>query len=108
MRQRGQRGMVTAELAFASIGALLAWVLALVGLLLRCQATAVEVARQEARGDREAVARVLAERPVGARVAISHDAGRIRVLVELAARPWATWLPAVPLTAGAAVEQEPA
>ena len=39
MRQRGQRGMVTAELAFASIGAamacvLLAWVLALVGLLL--------------------------------------------------------------------------
>jgi hypothetical protein len=113
MRQRGQRGMVTAELAFASIGAalacvLLAWVLALVGLLLRCQATAVEVARQEARGDREAVARVLAERPAGARVAISHDAGRIRVRVELAARPWAEWLPAVPLSARSAVEQEPA
>jgi hypothetical protein len=113
MRHPGQRGMVTAELAFASIGAalacvLLAWVLALVGLLLRCQATAVEVARQEARGDREAVARVLAERPTGARVAISHDAGRIRVRVELAARPWAEWLPAVPLSVGAAVEQEPA
>jgi hypothetical protein len=105
--------MVTAELAFASMGAalagvLLAWVLALVGLLLRCQAMAVEVARQEARGDAEAVARVLSERPAGSMVAISHDGGRIRVRVELAARPWAEWLPAVSLTAGAAVEQEPA
>jgi len=105
--------MVTAELAFASIGAalacvLLAWVLALVGLLLRCQATVVEVARQEARGDRDAVARVLAERPRGARVSISHDGGRVRVHLELAARPWAEWLPTVPLSASSAVDQEPA
>ena len=105
--------MVTAELAFASIGAalacvVLAWVLALVGLLLRCQATAVEVARQEARGDRAAVARVLAERPDGARVAITHDGRRVRVRIDLAARPWAEWLPRVPLTAKAAVEREPA
>jgi hypothetical protein len=105
--------MVTAELAFASIGAalacvVLAWVLALVGLLLRCQATVVEVARQEARGDREAVARVLAERPDGARVSIAHDRSRVRVRLELAARPWAAWLPTVPLTVSAAVEQEPA
>ena len=105
--------MVTAELAFASIGAalacvLLAWVLVLVGLLLRCQATVVEVARQEARGDREAVGRVLAERPEGARVSVSHDGGRVRVRLELAARPWAEGLPSVPLTASAAVEQEPA
>jgi hypothetical protein len=105
--------MVTAELAFASIGAalacvLLAWVLALVGLLLRCQSTAVEVARQEARGDRAAVARVLAGRPEGARVTVTHDGDRVRVLVRLAARPWAAWLPTVPLTATAVVEQEPA
>lgn len=105
--------MVTAELAFASIGAalacvLLAWVLALVGLLLRCQATAAQVARQEARGDRAAVARVLADRPDGARVVITHDGDRVRVRIELAARPWAEWLPTVPLTATAAAEQEPA
>ena len=105
--------MVTAELALASIGAavacvLVAWVLALVGLLLRCQATVVEVARQEARGDSEAVARVLAARPDGARVTISHDDGRVRVRIELAARPWSEWLPTVPLTADATVAQEPA
>ena len=105
--------MVTAELAFAGIGAalacvLLAWVLALVGLLLRCQATAVEVARQEARGDRPAVARAMTGRPAGARVAVRHDGELVRVRVELAARPWADWLPTVPLTASAAVQQEPA
>lgn len=112
-RPRGQRGMVTAELAFASLGAamaciLLAWVLALVGLLLRCQGTAVEVARQEARGDREAVARAIAERPMRAAVLISHDGDRVRVKVSLAARPWADWLPTVPLTSNAAVLREPA
>jgi hypothetical protein len=105
--------MVTAELAFASIGAavscvLLAWVLALVGLVLRCQATAVEVARQEARGDRPAVARAVAGRPEGARVTISRDGELVRVRVELAARPWAEWLPSVPLSARASVQQEPA
>ncbi len=105
--------MVTAELAFASIGAalafvLLAWVLALVGLVLRCQATAVEVARQEARGDRPAVARAVAGRPEGARVTIGHDGELVRVRVELSARPWAEWLPSVPLSARASVQQEPA
>jgi len=105
--------MVTAELAFASLGAalacvLLAWVLALVGLLLRCQETAVEVARQQARGDRVAVARAMADRPTGARVAISNNGELVRVRIDLAARPWADWLPTVPLGATAAVQQEPA
>ncbi|MCC6496303.1 MAG: hypothetical protein IT193_08590 [Propionibacteriaceae bacterium] len=105
--------MVTAELALASIGAalacvLLAWALALVGLVLRCQQTAVEVARQEARGDRAAVVRALADRPRGATVTVRRDRERVRVLVELAARPWAAWLPTVPLSVGAAVQREPA
>ena len=105
--------MVTAELAFASIGAalacvLLAWVLAVIGLMLRCQETAVEVARQEARGDRAAVARAVSDRPKGARVTVSRDGGLVQVRVELAARPWADWLPTVPLAATAAVQQEPA
>lgn len=105
--------MVTAELAFASLGAalacvLLAWVLALVGLLLRCQETAVNVARQEARGDLVAVHRAVAGRPTGARVTISNDSQLVRVRVDLAARPWADWLPRVPLGATAAVQREPA
>ena len=105
--------MVTAELAFASMGAalacvLLAWVLAVIGLLLRCQQTAVEVARQEARGDRAAVAHAVADRPSGARVTVSRDGGLVEVQVKRAARPWADWLPTVPLVADAAVQQEPA
>jgi len=105
--------MVTAELAFASMGAALAcvamaWVLALVGLLLRCQETAVNVARQEARGDLAAVDRAMAGRPTNARVTVSRDGQLVRVRVDLAARPWAGWLPTVPLAATAAVQQEPA
>ena len=105
--------MVTAELAFASLGAALAcvamaWVVALVGLLLRCQETAVNVARQEARGDLAAVDRAMAGRPTNARITVSRDGQLVRVRVDLAARPWADWLPTVPLGATAAVQQEPA
>lgn len=111
--RRGQRGMVTAELAFASMGAalaciVLAWTLTLVGLLVRCQDTAAEVARQEARSDHSAVAQALGDRPAGSTVAVSQDADRVTVRVQLAARPWAAWLPSVPLTATASVIREPA
>ncbi len=105
--------MITAELAFASIGAalacvLLAWTLTLVGLLVRCQDTAAEVARQEARSDHSAVGRSMADRPEGAVVRVRQDAGQVTVVVELAARPWARWLPSVPLSARATVLREPA
>lgn len=107
-----QRGMVTVELAFAAIGAaagcvLLAWVLTLVGLLVRCQDTAAEVARQEARSDRSASAKAVADRPEGARVTVRQDGEQVSVRVDLDARPWASWLPVVPLTASASVLREP-
>ncbi len=105
--------MVTIELAFASIGAalagvLLAWTLTLVGLLVRCQDTAAEVARQEARTDHSAVARAVADRPSGAKVIVQQNGEQVTVRVELAARPWAAWLPAVPLVTSATVLREPA
>lgn len=105
--------MVTAEIAFASIGAalaciLLAWVLTLVGLLVRCQDTAAEIARQEARSDHSAVASAIADRPRDASVSVRQDQDEVTVRVELAARPWAAWLPSVPLTASATVLTEPA
>jgi hypothetical protein len=105
--------MVTAELAFASMGAalacvLLAWCLTLVGLLVRCQDTAAEVARQEARTDRSAVRKALADRPAGARVSVRQDGAEVTVRIDLEARPWAAWLPPVPLTASATVVREPA
>ncbi len=105
--------MVTAELAFASLGAalacvLLAWTLTLVGLLVRCQDTAAEVARQEARSDHSAAEKAMADRPSGATILVRQDVDQVTVVVELAARPWAGWLPSVPLSARASVLREPA
>jgi hypothetical protein len=104
--------MVTVELALAAIGAAvgcvaLAWVLALVGLLVRCQDTAAEVARQEARSDRSAVAEAMADRPEGARITVRQDGELVSVRLDLDARPWASWLPVVPLAATATVLREP-
>lgn len=105
--------MVTAELAFASVGVaaagvVLAWVLTLVALLVRCHDTAAEVARQEARADRSAVAQAMADRPAGAEISVRHDGELVTVQVHLAAQPWADWLPAVPLSVSASVVREPA
>jgi hypothetical protein len=106
------RGMVTVEIAFASLGAaaalaVLAWVLTLVMLLARCGDLATAVARQEARGDHAAVTKILQAKPDGATVQIRQRAEQITVTVKLAARPWAEWLPSVPLTSSATVIREP-
>jgi type II secretory pathway component PulK len=105
--------MVTLELALASLGAaavlvLLAWVLTVVMLLVRCQDTATGIARQEARGDHAAAVKVASSGPDRARVSLRHDQDRIEVTVTLEARPWASWLPSVPLAAAATVIAEPA
>jgi hypothetical protein len=103
--------MVTAELAFASLFAagfviLLAWVVTLLMLLASCQATAGEVARQEARGDHAAVRQAIADAPPAAEVEIFRSGESVRVQVSLAAQPWASWLPTVPLRAQAQVLAE--
>jgi hypothetical protein len=104
--------MVTAELAFATLGAaavlaLLAWTLTVVMLLARCNDLATAVARQEARGDQAAVTKILQQRPTGARVSVREESDEVVVTVELAARPWADWLPSVPLAVTATVMREP-
>jgi len=104
--------MVTLELALATLGAaavlvVLAWVLTVVMLLVRCQDTATGIARQEARGDSDASSRVASGRPQGARVAIGRERDEIHIVVTLEARPWAAWLPSVPLTASATAIAEP-
>jgi hypothetical protein len=105
---RDQRGMVTAELAFAWLFVagfviLVAWVVALLLLLASCQATAGEVARQEARGDHAGAQLAIADAPAEAEVEIFRTGESVRVRVSLAARPWASWLPAVPLQTQAQV-----
>lgn len=112
-RHRRERGMVTAELAVASLVVAvlvvaLAWAISALGLVLRCQGAAEEVARQLARGDSEAAARAEQAAPSGAEVATSRAGDVVTVIVSLDARPWATWLPGVPLqvTATALSEDE--
>ncbi|MDQ7992535.1 MAG: TadE family type IV pilus minor pilin [Propionicimonas sp.] len=107
-----ERGMVTAELAVASllvavVVVVVGWLVGVLGLAVRCQDTAWEVARQEARGDREASLRARAGAPPGARVAVARGGDQVQVVVELDAKPWLGWLPAVPLRARAATLSEP-
>ncbi|WP_300079186.1 TadE family type IV pilus minor pilin [Propioniciclava sp.] len=88
MRNHGERGLVTVEAAFVSIGVAAA-VGAAIGVtggafqLAQCQLTANEVARQAARGDDAAVARAKADAPRGARVTIGEQGGVTRVTVAL-------------------------
>ena len=107
-----ERGMVTAELGLATlllavVVVVIAWLVAVLGLLLRCQSTAWEVARQEARGDAAAVRQARAAAPAGTGIEVRRVAGEVTVEVALAARPWPGWLPAVPLTARAVALIEP-
>lgn len=106
-----QRGMVTVELAFAMLGAagvavVISWLVTVLGLLIQCQDTAAEVARQEARGDTVAADRARQDRPRDADVTVRRADRAVTVVVALHARPWATWLPAVPLTVQATVLAE--
>jgi hypothetical protein len=108
----GERGMVTAELAMASLGVAVivvavGWVVGVLGLLVQCQGTAGEVARQLARGDTEAAARAEHTAPSGAKIRTGRSGDEVRVVVQLQARPWVSWLPAVPLEARATVLAEP-
>lgn len=110
--QHDGRGMVTAELAVATLAALalltmLCWAIYLLVMQMRCLDTAGEVARQAARGDREAVSLAERDAPRGARVTVSLSGRTARVQVRLLARPLADWLVAVPLRAEAQVLREP-
>lgn len=111
-RRRGQRGMVTAELAVATLAAmamllLLSWGIYLMVMQIRCIDTAAEVARQAARDDDAAVSRAKREAPAGATVHIARSEGVVRVKVSVVTRPLARHLAAVPLHAEAEVVPEP-
>ena len=104
--------MVTAELAVATLAALvllamLLWGIFLVVVELRCVDTATAVARQAARGDAKGVRTARAAAPPGATVTTSTRAGVVTVTVRVRARPFVEGLPAVPLTARARVAVEP-
>lgn len=109
---RDEQGMVTAELAVTILAALallvmMSWGIYLIVLQIRCGDTAAAVARQVARGDAAAVARVKAAAPDGATVVVDRGRELVTVTVRLSARPLAEWLVAVPLSARAQVVPEP-
>jgi hypothetical protein len=104
--------MVTAELAVATLSALvlatlLCWGIYLVVLQMRCIDTAAEVARQAARGDQAGVQRAKNAGPAGARVTVTTSKAVVAVEVRLSARPFDHWVVTVPLHAEAQVVPEP-
>ena len=91
--RKGERGMVTAELAVATLaaGALLAalsWGVFMITLQLRCIDSAAEVARHAARGDTAAVAAAKARAPLGATLEIRRTAELLTVEVVLPVHPF--------------------
>lgn len=106
---RGERGMVTAELAVgvlsaALIAGMLCWVLVLIGLRTTCQDTAAQMARQLARGDRPAAQRARESIP-DAQVSVDTRGEDIVVTVSAKAN-WGALGPIVVL-ASASVTREP-
>ena len=122
-RRDSERGMVTAELAVATLaaGALLvalSWGVFIITLQLRCIDSAAAVARQAARGDTAAVAAAKARAPLGATFEVRRTAELVTVDVVLLVQPFrfgavsstsrpATELGAVSLRSEANVVPEP-
>lgn len=85
---RGQRGMVTAELAIgilttAILMGLACWVVSLVVLQTHCADTASQVARQLARGDTAAAVEARGRAPRGARTIVQRARGEVTVRVDV-------------------------
>lgn len=85
---RGQRGMVTVELAVGllAVGMVLTlccWVLSLVVVQTRCEDTASQVARQLARGDGAAARKAEERAPQGSEVTRRPGPGTITVTVQV-------------------------
>ncbi len=86
-REWRERGAVTVEAAFASVGLvmLLAVLVSAVGVVLvqiQCVDAAAAIARQAARGDRAGVAQAELQLPRGGHVAISTTSSAVTVRVE--------------------------
>jgi hypothetical protein len=91
---RNQRGMVTAELAVATLAAgalliMLSWGVFLITVQLRCFDSAAEVARQTARGDAAAVTGAKERAPKGARFTVAESENLVTVKVRTTVRPFA-------------------
>lgn len=112
IKGRDGRGMVTAELAVATMAAfavltMMCWGISVVVTQLRCVDAAAAVARQAARGDGAALTKAKAGAPPGATVMIDKRPNLVTVTVKVKAQPLGRWSSAVPLEARAQVVPEP-
>ncbi|MEW1954440.1 TadE family type IV pilus minor pilin [Terrabacter sp. NPDC080008] len=114
LRARGDRGMVTAELAVAIPSVVLVLALCLVGVRagidqIRCVDAASLASRAAARGDDPAKVAALAREaaPDGARVQVGGSGGQVRVTVTARTGGWGA-LPGWDLTASAVTPVEAA
>lgn len=104
--------MVTVELALGVgslviVVGLLIGVLSVIGLQLGCQSSAMDIARQAARGDASAVQAAKSRLPAGASVVLDRSRGGVSAEVQVTAHPWGSRLPAVPVSASATMVWEP-
>lgn len=111
-RVPSDRGMVTAELAFgallvACMAIVVVWIGGVVTLQQRLNDVATQVARQEARGDRDAVAKAKESAPKDSAVEVRHEQDEITVIVRCRPTSPIRWLDAPELTATARVLAEP-
>ena len=110
-RLRGDRGMVTAELAMALpvliivLAAGLAAV-TVVGQRVRAEDAAREAARAAARGDTAAAHRLVGEVAPGASLSMSQSADRTTARVSMVVHPLGAW-PALTVDATAVAATEP-
>lgn len=111
-RVRGDRGMVTAELAaclpvlILVLGAALGAV-SVVSAQVRVQDAAREAARAAARGDPSAVRRLVEQAAPGARVAMGRAGQDIAATVRFTVRPLGGLLPAFTVSGRAVAAAEP-
>src|SRR4051812_31893573 len=111
-RLRGDRGMVTAELAACLPVLVLVLAVALtavsaVAARVRVQDAAREAARAAARGDPAAAQRLCAQAAPGSRLALDRNGALITAVVHTTARPLAGFLPGLSITERAVAAIEP-
>lgn len=88
MSSRGERGVVTVELATGfAVAAVITVVLVALSLLgvaqAACAESSAQVARQAARGDAEMLAEARSRAPEGARIEIIREADGVHAVVHL-------------------------
>ncbi|MDN5727177.1 MAG: hypothetical protein L0G99_14785 [Propionibacteriales bacterium] len=109
--RRGDRGMVTAELAMGTIAVvvlviLLSGAASLLVVQMGCLDSASEIARQTARGDKAAVAMARSDVPAGSAVSVRRTNDAVRVEVSTPVRLLPS-LPAFTVRAEATTVLEP-